>query len=124
MLNKKAFLFNGYLKFYTHKVTYDRPRKERNEDGELVDVTETIERNFYEQEGLNAYIQRLDEREIEYTIEEYEQPSEELIDKAENIKFNTMQEAREFIETGYLQKSDAERINDLELIVLQLGGVI
>lgn len=104
----KIGLKNGYVIFAKYSV----------ETGE-----ET--RTFHDNESKDAYINSLGE--IEYTVTEYEQPSAELLQAVEGRKFNTLAEAREFIqavESGIIPKSDSERINDLELLVLQLGGII
>jgi len=84
-------------------------------------------RTFYDNESKDAYAERLDNRNIPYTVTEYDQPSEELLQAVEGKKFNTIAEAREFIQAvqdGIVPKTTEERINDLELLVLQLGGII
>ncbi len=102
----KFCLVSGYVKFLKYKV--------RHKD---------TDHDFYDAEQKDNFISKLDEREIEYTIEEYEQPTQAVLDSVEGKTFNTIAEAQMFLD-GTLPKSDEERINDLELLVLQLGGVI
>ena len=94
----KFYLVGGEVKFPTHKIEWKKIRKERNEDGELVDVEITETRDFYDADKKDAYIARLAEREIEFAVTELEQPSQEIIDRVEGRKFNTIEEARKAID--------------------------
>lgn len=96
----KFYLVNGEVKFLTHKVEWRKTRKERNEEGQLVDVEITETRDFYDADKKNAYINGLTERNIEYTVTEYEQPSQEIIDMVAGKRFGRKSEAQAFIEHG------------------------
>ena len=102
----KFILSDRKIKFLKHKVTW-----------------QDLDREFYTTEQKDNLVAHLDEREIEYTVTDYEQPTQEILDSVEGKTFNTIAEAQMFLD-GTLPKSDKERINDLELLVLQLGGVI
>ena len=121
------YLVNGEVKFLTHKVEWQETRRQRNEEGQLVEVTENREREFYDTEKKDAFIAKLRERGIEPTVTEYEQPTQEIIDKVSGKKFNTVSEAQAFI-NGTLPPDPidilGQRIFELETQILQLGGEI
>ena len=121
------YLVNGEIKFLTHKVEWQETRKQRNEEGQLIDVAENREREFYDTEKKDAFIAKLRERGIEPTVTEYEQPTQEIIDKVSGKKFNTVSEAQAFI-NGTLPPDPidilGQRIFELETQILQLGGEI
>ena len=77
----KFYLVDGEVKFLTHKVEY----KAR--------VTE-----FYDVEKKNTFIANLQERNIDYVETEIEKPSQAVIDKVDGKKFNTIAEARGYID--------------------------
>lgn len=121
----KFYLVNGEIKFLTHKVEWQETRKQRNEEGQLIEVTEDIEMMFYDTEKKDALITRLQEREIEHVVTEIEQPSQEIINKVQGKKFNTIAEAQAFIDgTAEPNPIDilGQRIFELETQVLMLGG--
>lgn len=121
------YLVNGEIKFLTHKVEWQETRKQMNEEGKLIDVVENREREFYDIEKKDAFIAKLRERGIEPTVTEYEQPTQEIIDKVSGKKFNTVSEAQAFI-NGTLPPDPidilGQRIFELETQILQLGGEI
>ena len=120
-------LVNGEIKFLTHKVEWQETRRQRNEEGQLIEVVENREREFYDTEKKDAFIAKLRERGIEPTVTEYEQPTQEIIDKVSGKKFNTVSEAQAFI-NGTLPPDPidilGQRIFELETQILQLGGEI
>lgn len=103
-------LVDGKIKFLTHKV-------------EWVEREENQQRNFYSVQDKDIFVLRLADREIIATITEYEQPTVELIESTETKTFNTYEDGENFL-NGTLPKTEKERISDLEMLVLQLGGVI
>lgn len=119
------YLVNGEVKFLTHNVEWQEIRKQRNEEGKLIEVAENRESEFYDIEKKDAFIAKLRERGIEPTVTEYEQPTQEIIDKVSGKKFNTVAEARAFID-GTLPHDPidilGQRIFKLETQVLMLGG--
>lgn len=121
------YLVNGEVRFLTHKVEWQETRRQRNEEGQLIDVAENREREFYDTEKKDAFIAKLRERGIEPTVTEYEQPTQEIIDKVSGKKFNTVSEAQAFI-NGTLPPDPidilGQRIFELETQILQLGGEI
>ncbi len=121
------YLVNGEVRFLTHKVEWQETRKQRNEEGQLIEVAENREREFYDTEKKDAFIAKLRERGIEPTVTEYEQPTQEIIDKVSGKKFNTIEEAQAFI-NGTLPPDPidilGQRIFELETQILQLGGEI
>jgi|GEM_PF-3247569 len=119
------YLINGDVRFLTHKVEWQETRRQRNEEGQLIDVAENREREFYDTEKKDAFIAKLRERGIEPTVTEYEQPTQEIIDKVSGKKFNTVSEAQAFIDgTAEPNPIDilGQRIFELETQVLMLGG--
>ena len=120
-------LVDGEVKFLTHKVEWQETRRQRNEEGQLIEVAENREREFYDTEKKDAFIAKLRERGIEPTVTEYEQPTQEIIDKVSGKKFNTVSEAQAFI-NGTLPPDPidilGQRIFELETQILQLGGEI
>lgn len=117
----KFYLVSGEVKFPTHKVEWKKIRKERNEEGQLVDVEITETRDFYDSDKKNAYINGLTERNIEYTVTEHEQPSQEIIDRVEGRKFNTIEEARKAI-NGTEKPSKDELIQSMALAIASLDA--
>ena len=108
----KFNLVDGEVKFLTHKVEYEQKG-------------ETIVREFYDEDKKNAFVDRLQERNIEYTVTEYEQPSQDIIDRVAGKKFNTIKEAKAFIDGNLpLEPIDilGQRIFKLETKILELGG--
>lgn len=103
-------LVDGKIKFLTHKV-------------EWVAREENQKRTFYSHVEAQDFVTRLADRDITATITEYEQPTTEQLEMAESRKFNTYEDAKAFMD-GTLPKTEKERISDLEMLVLQLGGVI
>ncbi|MCK9479840.1 MAG: hypothetical protein M0R40_10145 [Firmicutes bacterium] len=123
----KWCLYNGIIKYYKYSVIHEVFRKRKNKDGDLENYTDQREMLFFDEQSKDAFCQKLGQRNKTYTVTEHDQPSMELLQAVEGKKFNTIAEAREFIQAvqdGIVPKTDSERINDLELLVLQLGGVI
>ncbi len=90
----KFYLVDGEVKFLTHKVEY----KGR--------VTE-----FYDVEKKDAFVLKLQERNVEYTETEIEQPAQDIVDKVDGKKFNTIAEARGYMD-GTLPKSQLEILQE------------
>lgn len=99
----KFNLVDGYIKFLTHTV-------------EVHD----LEHSFYDEESKNNFTQRLDGKNIEYTVTEHEQPTQEILQRCEGRKFNTMQEAQEFVKNG--EKLD--EITELQLAMAELYEIV
>jgi hypothetical protein len=121
------YLVDGEVKFLTHKIEWQETRKQINEEGQLIEVTENRKREFYDTEKKDAFIAKLRERGIEPTVTEYEQPTQEIIDKVSGKKFNTVSEAQAFINGTLLPDPIdilGQRIFELETQILQLGGEI
>jgi len=104
----KFYLVSGEVKFLTHKVEYER-------NGE------TVEREFYDPAKKNAFITRLQERDIEYTVTKYDPPSQEIRNKVSGKKFNTIEEARQFIESD-IEPVTLESL--AEIVADIIGGAI
>ena len=117
----KFYLVDGEVKFLTHKVEWQETRKQRNEEGQLVDVEITETRDFYDADKKNAYIAHLTEREIEYTVTELEQPSQDQVDRVEGRIFNTTEEARKAI-NGTEEPSKDELIQSMALAIASLDA--
>ena len=117
----KFYLVNGEVKFLTHKVEWQETRRQRNEEGQLVEVAENRERDFYDIEKKDAFIARLADREIEFAVTELEQPSQEIIDRVEGRKFNTIEEARKAI-NGTEEPSKDELIQSMALAIASLDA--
>lgn len=100
----KFNLVDGYIKFITHTV-------------EVHD----LEHSFYDEESKNNFTQHLDDKNIEYTVTEHEQPSEEILQRVEGKKFNTIAEAQTFIDTG-LEPVTLETL--IEVVADFIGGVL
>ncbi len=95
----KFYLVGGQIKFLTHKVEW----QERG-------ITTT--RELYDVERKDAVVSNLAEREIEYTVTEYEQPSAELLAKCEGKTFNTYEDALAFVETGTMPKTELQILQE------------
>ena len=104
------YLVNGEVKFLTHKVEYEQKG-------------ETIVREFYDEDKKNAFVTRLQERNIEYTVTEYEQPSQDIIDRVAGKKFNTIEEARKAIE-GTASPTAEEIIQSMAMAIAELDAEI
>ena len=102
------YLVNGEVKFLTHKVEY----KQKGE---------TIVREFYDEDKKNAFVDRLQERGIDYTEIPYEQPPQEVIDKVQGRKFNTIAEARGCID-GTGEPTKEEIIQSMALAIAELDA--
>jgi hypothetical protein len=102
------YLVNGEVKFLTHNVEWQEIRKQRNEEGKLIDVAENRESEFYDIEKKDAFIEILRKRGIEPVVTEYEQPTQEIINRVAGKKFNTIEEARTFIEGNNIEILKAE----------------
>lgn len=86
---------------------------------ERADRTDKI----WSEQRKTELITELDEGGIDYEVIDFEQPIQEVLDKVEGKKFNTIAEAQMFLD-GTLLKTDKERINDLELYILEMEEVI
>lgn len=106
----KFNLVDGKVRFLTHKVEW----QERGE---------TQTREFYDPAKKDAFIARLAEREIEFAVTELEQPSQEIIDRVEGRKFNTIEEARKAI-NGTEKPSKDELIQSMALAIASLDAEI
>ena len=104
----KFYLVNGEVKFLTHKVEYEQKG-------------ETIVREFYDEDKKNAFVTRLQERNIEYTVTEYEQPSQDIIDRVAGKKFNTVSEAQACID-GTAEPTKDEIIQSMALAIATLDA--
>lgn len=104
----KFNLVDGYIKFITHIVE-----------------SNGREHPFYSEESKNVYVDYLDGKNIEYTVTEHEQPPQEILQRCEGKKFNTMQEAQEFVENGEkLDEITALQLALVELYEIVIGGGI
>ena len=134
----KFYLVDGYIKFLTHTVETDRMKRIIDPDTKEVtyEVGGVTSRAFYSIEDKNAYLQRLEEAqentpyEIEPRVTEHEAPSQELLDRVEGKKFNTIAEAQAFIDSGTLPKEQRlqQELTETQLALteiyeLMLGGV-
>jgi len=116
-------LVDGEVKFLTHKVEWQETRRQRNEEGQLIEVTENREHEFYDTEKKDAFIEILRKRGIEPVVTEYEQPSQEIIDRVAGKKFNTIEEARKAI-NGTEEPSKDELIQSMALAIAELDAEI
>jgi len=105
------YLVDGEVKFLTHKVEWQETRKQRNEEGQLIEVAEKRERDFYDIEKKDAFVNHLQERNIDYVETEIKQPSQDIINKVEGKKFNTIAEAQAYMD-GTLPKSQLEILQE------------
>lgn len=129
----KFYLVDGYIKFLTHTVEIDRMKRIIDPDTKEVayEIAGVTSRAFYSIEDKNAYLQHLEEAqentpyEIEPRVTEHEAPSQELLDRVEGKKFNTMQEAQAFINTGKFPLTETEvlALAITELYEIIAGGV-
>ena len=99
----KFYLVDGEVRFLTHKVEWQE--RDRHQ-----------EREFYDPAKKDAFVTRLQERDIEYTVTPYDMPSQEVLDKVAGRKFNTIAEAQDFIDNG--EKLD--EITELQLAMVEL----
>ena len=90
----KFYLVDGEVKFLTHKVEYKNRTTE-----------------FYDIEKKDVFVNSLQERGIEYTETEIEPPPQDITDKVEGKKFNTIAEARGYMD-GTLPKSKLEILQE------------
>ena len=100
----KFYLVDGEVKFLTHKVEY----KGR--------VTE-----FYDVEKKNTFIANLQERNVEYTETEIEQPAQDIVDKVDGKKFNTIAEARGYMD-GTGEPTKDEIIQSMAIAIAELDA--
>ena len=100
----KFNLVDGYIKFITHTVE-----------------VHNLEHSFYDEESKNNFTQRLDDKNIEYTVTEHEYPSEEILQHVEGKKFNTIAEAQAFIDTG-IEPVTLETL--IEVVADFIGGAL
>jgi hypothetical protein len=106
----KFYLVDGEVRFLTHKVEW----QERGE---------TQTREFYDPAKKDAFIARLTDRGIEYTVTELEQPTQSQIDRVVGRKFNTIEEARKAI-NGTEEPSKDELIQLMALAIASLDAEI
>ncbi len=99
----KFYLVNGYIKFLTHTVE-----------------VHGLEHSFYDEESKNTFTQLLDGKNTEYTVTEHEYPSEEILQRVEGKRFNTIAEAQDFIDNG--EKLD--EITELQLAMAELYEIV
>ena len=94
----KFYLVNGEVKFLTHKVEW----QEREENKEM---------SFYDINKKDNFISHLSKRETTptLTITEYKQPTQDIIDKVNGKKFETIEEAQAFID-GTTEPTELETI--------------
>jgi len=104
----KFYLVGGEVRFLTHKVEW----QERGE---------TQTREFYDPAKKDAFIDRLQERDIEYTVTKYDPPSQEIRNKVSGKKFDTIEEARQFIESD-IEPVTLESL--AEIVADIIGGAI
>lgn len=104
----KFNLVDGEVRFLTHKVEW----QERGE---------TQTREFYDPAKKDAFVTRLQERDIEYTVTKYDPPSQEIRNKVSGKKFNTIEEARQFIESD-IEPVTLESL--AEIVADIIGGAI
>ncbi len=139
----KFYLVDGYIKFLTHTITFERMTPMRDEetqriirDEETKEIQYTLDRvesrDFYSTEDKDTYLGRLEEMkeklpyEIDPQVTEYPAPSQELLDRVEGKKFNTYADAQEFVETGKqtLTETDILALAITELYELITGGTV
>jgi len=101
-------LVNGEVRFLTHKVEW----QEKNENRIM---------HFYDVEKKNVFVTMLRERGIEPNITEYEQPSQKILDKVKDKKFQTIEEARKAIE-GTAKPTQEEIIQQMALVIAALDA--
>ena len=101
-------LVDGEVRFLTHKVEWQE--RDRHQ-----------EREFYDPAKKDAFITRLQERDIEYTVTKYDPPSQEIRNKVSGKKFNTIEEARQFIESD-IEPVTLESL--AEIVADIIGGAI
>jgi len=94
-------------------------------DGYIKFITHTVEANgrefrFYDEESKNVFLNHLDGKNIEYTVTEHEQPTQELLQRCEGKRFNTITEAQDFIANG--EKLD--EITELQLAIVELYEIV
>lgn len=119
----KFYLVGGKIKFLTHKVEWQWVRKQKNGEGEIVDVVEDKTDEFYDMEKKDALLGYLAEREITPTVTEYDQPSAELLAMCDGRIFNSYDEALIFIETGAIHKTELQILQETvdQLVLAALG---
>ena len=102
----KFYLVNGEVRFLTHKVEYKGRTRE-----------------FYDAEKKNTFIAKLQERNIDYTETEIEQPSQAIIDKVEGKKFNTIAEVRGYMD-GTGKPTKDEIIQSMAIAIAMLDAEV
>lgn len=124
----KFYLVDGYIKFLTHTVEVDRMKRTINPDTKEVtyEIDGVTSRVFYSIEDKDAYLQHLERAqkntpyEVEPRVTEHEAPSQELLDRVDGKKFNTIAEAQDFIANG--EKLD--EITELQLAMAELYEIV
>ena len=134
----KFHLVDGYVKFLTYTVSYERMKPLRDEetqriirDEETKEVQYTLNRvesrDFYSAEDKDTYLGQLEEMkeklpyEINPQVTEYPAPTQELLDRVEGKKFNTIAEAQAFIDTG-IEPVTLETL--IEVVADFIGGAL
>ncbi|NLB82349.1 MAG: hypothetical protein GX800_12235 [Clostridiaceae bacterium] len=124
-------LVNGKVKILTHAVSYERMTPMRDEETKEVQYTfDRVEsRDFYSAEDKDTYLGRLEEMkeklpyEIDPQVTEYPAPSQELFDRVEGKKFNTIAEAKAFIADELpLSETDTLALAIAEIYEMIIGG--
>ena len=106
----KFYLVSGEVKFLTHKVEYEQRG-------------ETKEREFYDVEKKDAFLARLIERNVEHTVTEIDQPTQEVIDKVAGRRFETVAHAQKAIDgTEEPAELDVALLAIAELYEMVSGG--
>lgn len=115
-------LVNGEIVFLTHKVEWEETLKKRNsETEEMEEIIKTRVRKFYDLEKKNTLLSELTDKEIQPIVTEYDEPSGEILQRCMGKKFNTMQEAKDFMENG-VEKVTIEMLS--EVLADLIGGAI
>jgi len=110
----KIGLVSGEIKFLTHKA-------------EWVDQKFGPKyRTFLNAEQKNNFVNTLEKKNITPIITEYEQPSPELLEKCEGRKFNTYQEAQDFVQGTEIPLTETEvlALAVAELYEMISGGAV
>jgi hypothetical protein len=92
----KFILADGEVKFLAHKVEYQERAIEKTQE-------------FWNLMAKDVFISKLSERDIASTVTEYEQPTQDVIDKVNGKKFKTMEEAQNYI-NGTVEPTELETI--------------
>lgn len=100
----RFYLTNGEVQFLKCEVAYNGKTKE-----------------FYDIGKKQKFIELLQDRNIGYTETEVEQPAQDIVDKVEGKKFNTIAEARGYID-GTGEPTKDEIIQSMAIAIATLDA--